>query len=153
DSYLADIWDKYASQPFLFIPNRTQPYYAEAQSQGNVYSPFQSLASYRANARNPLIYSVWRLDAPTAAIASALVDQAITAESQGRPFGQACIDELVDPTTSTDFSYRTADWDLYRASQFLSASGLTVLLDIQETEFGSPPSPLCPNTAFYSGWY
>ena len=153
DSYLADIWDKYATQPFLIVPSLPQPYYADSQSQGNVYVPFQSLAAYRANARNPLIYSAWRLEAPTAAIASALVDQAITAEAQGRPFGQACIDEVADATSFPDFSARTADWDLYRASQFLSAAGLTVLLDNLETEFGSSPSPNCPNTAFYSGWY
>jgi uncharacterized protein (TIGR03790 family) len=161
DSYVADIWDKYVSQPFLIVPNLTQPYYADSQSQGNVYSPFQSFAAYRANARNPLIYSVWRLDGPTAAIASALVDQALAVESTPpfMPSGQACIDELVDATLYSDFSYRTGDWDLYKASQFLSAAGMmasppfTVLLDTLSTEFGSPPSPLCPNTAFYSGWY
>jgi uncharacterized protein (TIGR03790 family) len=155
DSYLADIWDKYASQPFLIIPNLTQPYYADSQSQGNVYTPFQSLAAYRANARNPLIYSVWRLDAPTPALASALVDQAIAVESTApfRPSGQACIDLLLDPTTFPDYAYRSGDWDLYRASQFLSAAGLTVLTDTLPTEFGTPPSPNCPDTAFYTGWY
>jgi uncharacterized protein (TIGR03790 family) len=153
DSYLADIWDKYASQPFLTIPNLTQPYYADSQSQGNVYTPFQSFAAWRANARNPLIYSVWRLDGPTTAIASALVDQAITAEAQGRPSGLACIDEILDPTTFPDYGYRNGDWDLYQASQFLTAAGLSVLTDSLNTEFGTSPSPACPNAAFYSGWY
>jgi len=155
DSYLADIWDKYASQPFLVVPNITQPYYADSQSQGNVYTPFQSFAAYRANARNPLIYSVWRLDAPTPALASALVDQAIAVESTApfRPSGQACIDMVLDPTNVPDAGARTGDWDLNRASQFLSAAGLTVLTDTLSTEFGTPPSPNCPNTAFYTGWY
>ena len=153
DSYLADIWDKYVSQPLLVVPNATQPYYADSQSQGNAYAPFQSFAAYRANPRNPVIYSVWRMDAPTAAIASALVDQAIAAESQGGPFGQACIDELVNAPDFPDESYRAADWDLFRASEFLSSAGLTVLTDTLSSEFGTPPSPLCPNTAFYSGWY
>jgi uncharacterized protein (TIGR03790 family) len=153
DSYLADIWDKYATQPFLIVPNVTQPYYADSQSQGNYYAPFQSFAAYRANTRNPLIYSVWRLDAPTAAIASALVDQAIATEAQGRPAGQACIDEIVDATVYDDESFRTGDWDLYKAGQFLSAAGISVLLDNVPSEFGTSPSPICPNTAFYSGWY
>jgi uncharacterized protein (TIGR03790 family) len=154
DSYLADIWNKYASQPFLIVPSATQPYYADSQSQGNYYSPFQSFATYRANARNPLIYSVWRLDGPTAAIASALVDQAITAESNGGPSGQACIDETINPTTSADASYRSGDWDLYQAAQFLRSAGVTVTEDQLQTEFGTAPSPLtCPDTALYSGWY
>ena len=153
DSYLADIWDKYVSQPFLVTPNLPHPYYADSQSQGNFYTPFQSFAAYRANTRNALIYSAWRLDAPTAAIASALVDQAITAEAQGRPSGQACIDELVDATEFPDETYRSTDWDLYKASQFLNAAGVTVLLDTLQSEFGTYPSPNCQNTAFYSGWY
>jgi uncharacterized protein (TIGR03790 family) len=154
DSYLADIWNKYASQPFILIPNVTQPYYADSQSQGNYYSPFESFATYRANARNPLIYSVWRLDAPTAAIASALVDQAITAEGSGGPSGQACLDETENPATLSDASYPSGDWDLYRAAQFLRAAQVTVTEDQLATEFGSSPSPLtCPDTAFYSGWY
>ena len=156
DSYLADIWDKYVSQPFLILPNTTQPYYADSQSQGNVYTPFQSFAAYRANARNPLIYSVWRLDAPTAALASALVDQAIAAETAGGPAGQACIDETYDPSANPvayDAGTPSGNWDLFRASQFLTAAGLTVLTDVLSTEFGTPPSPNCPDTAFYSGWY
>jgi uncharacterized protein (TIGR03790 family) len=153
DSYLADIWDKYVSQPFLGVPNLTQPYYADSQSQGNVYSPFQTFAAYRANARNPLIYSVWRLDGPSAAIASALVDQALTSEGQGGPVGQACFDETFDGTIFSDQGTSTANWDLYKASQFLSAAGRTVLLDTLQSEFGTPPSPNCPNTAFYTGWY
>jgi uncharacterized protein (TIGR03790 family) len=154
DSYLADIWDKYASQPFLILPNVTQPYYADSQSQGNVYVPFQSFAQYRANARNPLIYSVWRLDAPTPALSMALVDQAISVENTGMPpVGQACIDEEYDPTPDADASYPSGNWDLYKASQFLNAAGLTVLTDQLGTTFGTPPSPTCPNTAFYSGWY
>src|SRR5581483_7024662 len=77
DSYVADIWDNYLSQPFLIVPPAPQPYYAESQSQGNVYLPFQSFAAYRSNPQAALIYAVWRLDGPTAAIASALVDQAV----------------------------------------------------------------------------
>jgi uncharacterized protein (TIGR03790 family) len=154
DSYLADIWDKYATQPFLVIPSLPHPYYADSQSQGNVYAPFQSLAAYRANARNALIYSVWRLDAPTAALASALVDQAMTAEANGGPSGQACIDQQYDPTPYIDASYMAGDWDLYQAASFLRQAGVTVMADSNYAEFGSAPAPAtCPRTAFYSGWY
>ena len=156
DSYLSDIWDKYATQPFLIIPNLAQPYYADSQSQGNVYSPFQSFAAYRANARNPLIYSVWRLDGPSAAIASALVDQAMAAEASGGPSGQACIDTRQNPTGQPDFSYTSGDWDLYQAATFLqqASPAITVTEDFNPEEFGTPPAPLtCPDTAYYSGWY
>jgi len=155
DSYLADIWDKYVSQPFLITPSVTQPYYTDSQSQGNVYNPFQSFATYRANARNPLIYSVWRLDAPTAAIASALVDQAIQAENQGGPIGQACIDRIYgDLTYAADAGYGNGDFDLYQAGTFLGQAGFTVVEDSNPAEFGTAPAPLtCPDTALYSGWY
>src|SRR5665213_2890893 len=155
DSYLADIRDKYVSQPFLILPNLTQPYYADSQSQGNAYTPFQTFAAYRANLRNPLIYSVWRLDGPTAAIASALVDQAISAESQGGPAGQACIDRnRGDLTGQPDAGYLTGDYDLDQAANFLPPAGLTVVEDSNFAEFGTAPAPLtCPDTAFYSGWY
>lgn len=159
DSYLADIWDKYASQPFILIPSLPQPYYADSQSQGNVYLPFQSFAVYRANARNPLIYSVWRLDAPSPAIAMALVDNAIYAEQNGVS-GTACIDETYDPSNSPiepDAGTPSGNWDLYKAAQFLNAAGLTVTTDTLSTEFGTAPSQLtCPLTgftSFYSGWY
>ncbi len=154
DSYLADIWDKYLSQPFLIVPNLTQPYYADSQSQGNSYSPFQTFAAYRANSRNPLIYSVWRLDGPSAAIATALVDQAMQAEAAGGPLGPACIDRRFgDISNAVDAGYFTGDWDLRMASSFLQQAGLTVLEDANPQEFGTTPAPLCPNAAFYSGWY
>jgi uncharacterized protein (TIGR03790 family) len=155
DSYLADIWDKYVSQPFLVVPNITQPYYNDSQSQGNVYVPFQTFASYRANSRNPLIYSVWRLDGPTEAIASALVDQAMQAETQGGPSGQACIDRMYGSLTGLpDIGYYGADWDLHQASTFLQQAGVTVVEDANPQTFGTAPAPLtCPDTAFYAGWY
>src|SRR4051794_37721917 len=37
DSYLADIWDQYTTEFFDPYPTQTQPYYADNQSQGNVY--------------------------------------------------------------------------------------------------------------------
>ena len=56
DSFLADIWDQYATQ-FFTIPTAVHRYYAESQSQGNAFIPFQSLAAYRTTNRSQLIYS------------------------------------------------------------------------------------------------
>ena len=161
DSYLADIWDQYTTQTFDPYPTKTQPYYADHQSQGNVYIPFRSFASYRALGSLPLIYSVWRLDGPTPASAMALVDNALLAESAGGPISQipgspanACIDMVVDPAGNPDDGYRAADWDLLRAAQFLSATDhFNVITDTNSEVFGTPPAPDCRNTALYSGWY
>ncbi len=155
DSYLADIWNKYVSQPFLIVPSVPHGYYADSQSQGNVYQPFVPFAAYRANPRSTSIYSVWRLDAPSAALASALVDQAIAAETAGGPTGQACIDRRFgDITGQPDSGYNTADWDLRQAAALLQQAGIAVTEDANEQEFGTPPAPAtCPNTAYFSGWY
>jgi uncharacterized protein (TIGR03790 family) len=161
DSYLADIWDQYTTEIFDPYPTQTQPYYADNQSQGNVYLPFQSLAAYRALDSLPLIYSVWRLDGPTPNIAMALVDNALAAEAGGGPISQipgtsanACIDMVADPTANPDDGYRAADWDLFRASQFLSATNrFHVVADTNSEVLGTPSVPDCRNTSLYSGWY
>jgi uncharacterized protein (TIGR03790 family) len=157
DSYLGDIWDKYVSQPFAVVPNATQPYYADSQSQGNVNVPFQSFAAYRANPRNPLIYSVWRLDASTLAIANALVDQAMTAEGAGGPVGQGCIDHyFTNYATLPDSGYQTGDWDLHQSAVFLQEAMPSVSVTENDTGvefYSSPTAATCPNSAFYSGWY
>lgn len=161
DSYLADIWDQYTTEIFDPYPTKTQPYYADNQSQGNVYLPFQSLAAYRVLGSLPLIYSVWRLDGPTPDAAMALVDNALAAEAGGGPISQipgtsanACIDMVADPTANPDDGYRAADWDLFRASQFLSTSNrFTVVTDTNSEVFGTSSAPDCRNTALYSGWY
>jgi uncharacterized protein (TIGR03790 family) len=154
DSYLADIWDAYTSQAFSPVPNRLHPYYADNHAKENVFLPFVSFAVFRDKPDAPLIYSVWRLDGPTPAIARSLVDKAIKTEAAHGPMGQACIDEVIDPTTSPDEGLRTGDWDLYRAAQFLMAAGFKVVKDDGGTEFGTAPAPLkCPDTALYAGWY
>lgn len=161
DSYLADIWNQYTTQDFNPVPTRNQPYYVDNQSQGNVYAPFQTLAQYRALGTLPLIYSVWRLDGATPAIAQGLIDNALAAEAAGGPISSvngsltnACIDMELDPTSFPDDGYRTADWDLYRAAQFLTlTNNFNVIADEQGTTFGNPPSPNCPNAGLYAGWY
>ena len=90
DSFIADLWD-WVTPPNTFgVPSAPQPYYAESQSQGNVYVPFLALE----NLFGKIIYSVWRLDAATPALAQGLVDKAMLAESSGLT-GQVCIDEQI----------------------------------------------------------
>lgn len=160
DSFLSDIWDQYTTQ-FFTIPTAVHRYYAESQSEGNAFVPFQSLANYRATSRAQTIYSVWRLDGATPAIAEAQVDSVIAAEAAGGPISQvngspanACIDLDAEPFGLPDSGYTTANWDLYRVSGFLNtANNFNVITDFLETSFGEGSSPLCPNTALYVGWY
>jgi uncharacterized protein (TIGR03790 family) len=160
DSYLEDIWDQYSTQYFYPYPTRPHPYYTANQSQGQVYAPFISLAQYRS-LNLPLIYSVWRLDGSNPQMAMSLVDNAMAAEAAGGPITlspganpSACIDMQVNPTVFPDVGYRSADWDLYRAAQFLSAtSAFNVVSDENAETFGTPPAPNCLNTGLYAGWY
>ena len=154
DQYVADIWDQYASQDFYPFPSQFQPFYDDAQSQGNVYQPFVSLANYRAQQSALTIYSVWRLDGATQALAQGLVDKAVTAESSGLA-GQVCIDRSRGPIANLlDSDYGEGDWDLHQAATFSGMAGFTVIEDPNWAEFGTSPAPLsCPNAALYSGWY
>src|SRR5438309_11734648 len=109
DSYLADIWDQYATSAFRSAPSKEHPYYADSQSQGNVFLPFQSLAQFRELQPQPLIYSVWRLDGASPMAAMSLVDNALAAESAGGPISNdaasapnACLDLEIDPINSRD---------------------------------------------------
>ncbi len=90
DQFVADIWDEFL--PFRkAAQNEVQPYFGFAQSQGNVYQPFVSLSAFREKPGAPHIYSVWRIDAATAAIAKGLVDKALFAEAHGLS-GKGCFD-------------------------------------------------------------
>jgi uncharacterized protein (TIGR03790 family) len=161
DSFLADIWDQYTTR-HMNPPSITHGYYGDSQSQGNVFAPFQSLADFRASGRSQLIYSVWRLDGAAAAIATGEVDSVLAAEAAGgSPLsqisgspGNACVDQRSVPTGIPDSGYTTADWDLFRAAQFLqTANNLNVVVDRLGTSFGVAPSPSCLNTSLYVGWY
>ncbi len=153
DSYLSDIWDQYSTQPFPIAPTAVHRYYADSQTEGFVYAPFQSFATFRAQPRSQLIYSVWRLDGPTPTAASALVDQATQAMASG-PTMVACIDRQNPIANSHDAGYGQGEWDLRRAAQFLSQGGVSVTEDENTVEFGTAPAPLtCPGAGFYSGWY
>jgi len=161
DSFLADIWDQYTTQ-FFTVPPAVHRYYAESQSQGNVFIPFQSLAAYRATARSQLIYSVWRFDGVTPAIAEAQVDSVTAAMAAGGPPvsqvkgspSNACVDMTYAPQSDPDSSYTTANWDLYRVAGFLTtANNFNVVVDTMNTSFGVGSSPDCLNTGLYTGWY
>jgi uncharacterized protein (TIGR03790 family) len=152
DQYVADIWAA-RRQPGP-EPN---PYFATVLNRMAVYPAFRSLDEAR---RTPgmlprPIYSVWRLDAATPALAEGLVDKAMEAEAKG-PQGIACFDRKYgDPITKLeDRGLASGDWSLYRAAEFARQAGLTVLEDANEAEFGSAPAPLrCDGAAVYAGWY
>ncbi len=155
DQYVADIWDVYSTQDFFPYPYLTQlqPYYDDAQSQGNVYQPFLSFSGWRSQINGKLIYSVWRLDAATADLAKGLVDKALAAEHSGLS-GQACLDRRYGDISGIDDSdYGEGDWDLHQAATFSGLAGFSVLEDSNPQEFGTPPAPDCPGAALYSGWY
>jgi uncharacterized protein (TIGR03790 family) len=154
DSYASDIWDQYTTQNFNPVPTAPHRYYAASQSQGNAFAPFVSLATYRTQPKATLLYSVWRLDAATIALAQGLVDKAIQAEAAGGPAGQAYFDELLDPDSFPDASFRSTDWSLHAAAGFMSQATIGVTEDFNTAEFGTAPALLtCPNAAFFSGWY
>lgn len=152
DQYIADVWDVYTPAGQYGLPPSPHPYYADAQSQGNVYVPFQSLAAFRNQTSIP-IYAVWRLDAATPALAKGLVDKALQAENTGLT-GQACIDEQLAASTYDYPISGAADWDLRQAARFALEAGFPVTQDFNSAEFGTSPAPLrCDNAALYSGLY
>ena len=151
DQYLADIWNEAGAQP----ARARNPYFAEALSAANRYAPLVSLADYRARSDAKTVYSVWRLDAPTPALALGLIQKALDAEKNGLT-GQACFDRRFgqDITPLKDVSYNAGDWDLYRAALMVRQAGIPVLEDTHPEEFGSAPAPLrCDNAILYAGWY
>ena len=151
DQFIADIWnDKVLDVTEI----NNHPYFAAAQSQGNVYPPFVSLADYRNQPGAQLLYSVWRLDAATADLAKGLIDKALQAEANGLQ-GQGCFDRRFGAVGSLeDGSYGAGDWDVFRAADFAKKIGLSVTEDEQGAEFGTAPAPLrCENVALYAGWY
>ena len=158
DSYLSDIWDQYSVLNFSPIPTATHRYYAGNQSQGNFYLPFQSLQTYRSTPRASLLYSVWRLDGQTPAIAKGLVDKA--ASARNTLTGAVCLDRNSETSISavSDFSNGQGDWEISRAGTFLGQAGFTLIEDQNTAEFGTSPAPAkCPadgtSVAFYTGWY
>ncbi|MGH9583056.1 MAG: TIGR03790 family protein, partial [Bryobacteraceae bacterium] len=152
DQFIADIWDEYLP----FRPARqtdVQPYFGYAQSEGNIYQKFISLSAYRKKPGAPHIYSVWRLDAATPALAKGLADKALYAEAHGLS-GRGCFDLNAPADSQADYSYGAGNWDIYRAAEFARRAGFSILADTHHAEFGSAPAPLrCDGAALYAGWY
>lgn len=150
DSYLADIWNDDGHSP---EPN---PYFESFFNHDGIYPEFVSLNEYRRRPGARLLYSVWRLDGPTAQIAESLVDKALEAEQKGLK-GIGCFDRRVggdDMKGVKDTSYGAGEWDLFRAAEFARDAGFEVLEDAHDQEFGTAPAPArCDHAALYSGWY
>jgi uncharacterized protein (TIGR03790 family) len=149
DQYIADVWDVLPS------PGRVlNPYYAHARAKAGLYPRLITLASYRARPESKTIYSVWRLDGASPALAKGLVDKALAAEAHGA-IGQACFDRRFgDMAAIDDKGYGAGDWQLHRAAQFARAAGFIVVEDSNEAEFGTPPAPArCDDAILYAGWY
>ena len=147
DSYLADVWD---TKGGLF--REANPYFAAHTASG--YGEFVSLGDFRNAAGAALVYSVWRLDAATPALAMGLVDKAIVAEKEGLR-GNVCIDrQLGDIQKVEEAHYGIGDWELYRAGESARKAGFQVLEDANRAEFGTAPAPSrCDDAALYAGWY
>lgn len=149
DQRVADIWDQthWSSNP--------NPYYASAQTKANQYQPFVTLEQFR-NQNSSLVYSVWRLDAPTADLAKGLVDKAISAETNGLQ-GVGYFDRnrgALSYASTPDDGYIEVDWNFYRAAEFARKAGFSVAEDINEAVFGTSPARLrADNAAMYAGWY
>ncbi len=152
DSYVADLWDEYATRP----GNETgaHPYFGEAQSQGNVYGPFVSLAAFRDMPRSANLYSVWRLDAANPDLAKGMVDKALYAETHGLS-GKGCFDLQSGAIDSqADLGSSAGDWDIHQSAELARRAGFEIVEDNTQAEFGTPPAPLrCDGAALYAGWY
>ncbi|MCW5964947.1 MAG: TIGR03790 family protein [Bryobacterales bacterium] len=155
DSLLADIWDQANPDPLPVQVRLPHPYFAAHDSAGNRFVRFLPFEVYREEADQPRIYSVWRLDGPTAEIAKGLVDRAMEAEENGGPTGKGCFDRNTrDVQYKADSSYATGEWDIQRASELASMAGFPVVLDMEPQEFGESPAPKrCEPAALYAGWY
>ena len=155
DSYIADIWDTLYSTFLTSSPVAAHRYHDAAQSQGNLYGAFQTFATHRAQPRSQLIYSVWRLDGATPAIAKGLVQKAITAETAGgvdMAAGRKVYIDRKNTGNGLDIQDNTGDYDLLRASQFASSAlgAGNVVVDTNAAEFGVGAAP---NAMLYCGWY
>jgi uncharacterized protein (TIGR03790 family) len=150
DQQIADVWDEDTSGRDAV---GAHAYYAPAQSQGNHYQPFVSLSDYREQPAAKHLYSVWRLDGASAALAKGLVDKALLAEANGLS-GRGCFDIQGDISQADDYRYGSGDWDIHRGADEARRAGFEVLEDSNFAEFGTAPAPLrCDDAALYAGWY
>jgi hypothetical protein len=168
DSFLADAFDSistiYPTRPPTYTAF-SHPYYVAANTGPSQSFPaFVSLADWRTANPTQYLFSVWRIDGDSSALAQGLIDQAITAESAGGPAGKVCADTgytdyTVDPEADgLSYSYGTSpmvDWDIYRILTVASAGGWTggSAYDNKVVEFGQSGAASCSGAAFFGGWY
>lgn len=146
DSLVADVWN---TNETAQSPN---PYFRRDPATVSSRAPFQTLQEFRQAHPEKAIYSVWRLDAASAAIAKGLVDKATAAVAKGIS-GRGCFDRRY-PDPRADAVYGVGDWDIQRSADLVVAAGFPVTLDVNDAEFGAGPAPLrCEDAAFYGGWY
>jgi uncharacterized protein (TIGR03790 family) len=161
DSYIADVWDANSAVYFPSIPSGSQRYFMNAQSAGNVYSGFLTLAAYRLQPRSQLVYSVWRLDGATPAVAKDLVNKAVDTEAAGGllagppPAGRVYVDNTYQTlNASPDEGFASGEFDLERMARMSEQAGLPLTQDRNQAEFGVAPAPLmAPDAMLYSGFY
>ena len=113
---------------------------------------FQASENYRKSM--PAAVMTCRLDAPTAAIAMRLVDDALAAETKGLS-GNVVIDARgipFDPKGKTDTGYGYGGYDesFREAAKLLESAGMKVMLD-QKNEV--LPAHSARDVALYAGWY
>lgn len=147
--------DQFIAKVFNTTTSGSNPYYAESFSKANQYQPFVSLAQRRAQG-GEMVYSVWRLDAPSASIAKGLVDKAISAETNGllgNGYFDKNVGEMYLHADETGGTLR-GNWDIYRAAEFAREMGYYIHEDSNEQQFGTAPAPLEPSSvALYAGLY
>ena len=95
-----------------------------------------------------MVYSVFRIDGESAAVAKRSVDLALAAEQNGVD-GQGCFDRIYgDISGVASRPTGLGDWWIYRTAQFFTTAGLAVTEDQNSAEFGtSPAAPRCDNVA------
>lgn len=151
DSWLADVYDLVGTATSV---RQSNPALISSSSAANSYSSYSSFLTYRASGTR--VYNVWRLDAPSKALAKGLVDKAVATERAGGlgVGGTAYCDMLASPIGQADSGTPSGDWDVYRGAEFATTAGLTVVTETTSAEFGNAPAPLtCPNASLYGGWY
>jgi uncharacterized protein (TIGR03790 family) len=148
--------DQYLQIPFDTTPwaKPNNPYFVSNDVKSTQYVDFQGLADFRRQRPSILLYSVWRLDAPTPKIADALVDKAVSAEAKGAT-GTTYFDRKYGPIKDVGpVNTGLGDWRFLRAAEFARRAGFRVVEDENLQEFGTQPAPLrCPDAVLYAGWY
>ncbi|MCU0705480.1 MAG: TIGR03790 family protein [Fimbriiglobus sp.] len=103
--------------------------------------------------KSPTTLLTCRLDGPTSEIAKRLVDDALTAETNGLK-GKAYFDARgmkLDVKNQQQWTgYQGYDEAFREAAELMNKAGFEVILDDKDPVF---PKDSCPDAALYAGWY